>query len=443
VDDRRFQPRSMARRRPLVAAGAMAGLAAWITFALAGFVGAMIDGLSHGVVWAALLVLARPFVDDLLRPALGERAKLVSSICWLGLVPGVVLLTFIHAIEPPLVGGESGAGFALTGGPIAFVLVAVYSVADYVASLSLDRHPILGRVTAWLLGAACVGVVVALAFGAWRALHHPAPSAYLASLPEVSRVADRGMAPVSRTRAARIDAQGGYQSRAALAGTSLEAHRACRSGSCEVSLVRSEPSRSFAGGPIRASDAVKLPYVGELSLRSDEQNQLWVLLSDDRSLAAYHQASLERSDVTVSKIAASLSPERDWLWAALAGLGLAAFELRRRRQDERVLRAIEAGREATAGPGPWLSFTDGSGSERADADSPACAPGERVVVLGGSRSGAYRGGPDGQLSIARGTRAAAAGEVRDRLVAQQAAALASLLLMAAPLMTAVLVGLVL
>lgn len=446
----RAQPFDNLQSRSLFAAAVVVGLVAGATFLLGAIIGRAAV-ISPGVVWATLLVAARPLLDLALRRTFGERAPLLTSLTWASLLPWVALSTAVASIEPPLVASGAAAG-ALSavawGAPricVAALVVGGYAAAAFLTVLSVvvaGRD--LGRGVRGLLAGSVAVVLVLSIAGAVRSLEAAAPSEYAQQLARESRPAHVDLGEASRVVVTATQGPIAHAVTAPVSGTPLEVRRTCAPSGCLLAVAYAgEGSLPIARAASTASNAVALPYVGRLSIVADDANALWILRSDDRPVAAYRFGSLALTDVTVGGVAGSLGPEPAWLGAALAGLLVVAIELIRRRRLARLEQMAVAGKEAIAGPGGWLTLADGGAALRAPSSiADAWAPGTRVLLLGERAAEGYRGGRDVSAVLVRGGRRAFEATLRHRRSGHEAAALASLVVLAAPLVAAALAGLV-
>ncbi|MEZ4310467.1 MAG: hypothetical protein R3F14_20690 [Polyangiaceae bacterium] len=219
----------------------------------------------------------------------------------------------------------------------------------------------------------------------------------------------------------------------------LKVVQLCAEYHCELTLL---PAGEDAGPP---------PMPSSPQFWLDWDDSVWGVLSpteEDVFLHVGGKASVlrltdgryQRVDPTPKSVAARTSPPLAWLGTGLAGLFIVALIHLLRRRLRRRRSALLAARKGTLEADGRVTFEDGSVAQLEGPPALPCGP---VLVLGGSAGATYRHNETlSEKDMLTGTVDEHLEELRLRVLRYNAAAACVACLSAAPLVGALLVGLV-
>ncbi|MEZ4438421.1 MAG: hypothetical protein R3B72_05005 [Polyangiaceae bacterium] len=377
--------------------------------------------------------LAYSYLASLSSVALGERGRLAAAAALVGFAP-VVGLAAQRALESPLM----GAPLRSMSDATRVVLVALLglSAAGVVAFWwATRRRAPRTRVMHAVAQVAVVSCGALVLCALVDARGTPSPETYADSLPMVASLeGDLSGSRFAELRP-RLDELGaaGF----ALGRTCTPSPDGKSGGKCFVHVRRGERVRTI--GPL-------IERTAALRLHRDDAAQKVVLVANGLAVAAM-DAKLEHldwADLTAVAIAGSVSAPRSFIALALTSLVGALMLLARRRQLERRLALVAAGRAGTVDASGWAHLEDGSGARRLGQD---VAEGPVVLVESTStappgRSAAYRSHDDTVLTIHRGARSALMTELRVAVTTADVTALSVVVVLSTPLVVAALLGLI-
>jgi hypothetical protein len=477
------------------------GLAFTFTFAaLACVYGAMLaqGAVHHFYPLLAVPVLALAPLAYLLvftrriarQDALGPGHEPVTALLTAVAAPTFAALSNL-ALALPLVSTKTGRDGDFIGACEVLGLTALAVIVGLGGAITwLDRRP-----RAWLGPALATAAPLALVASAALVVAsllspRPAPDGYVASLPVLATVpepssgalavvailpepgsgARGGVEPASGARGGVEPGSGAHDGVESASGAHdgvepasgahdgvepasgahdgvepgpLTVTRQCVAGTCDAWV-----SRGPLTSPGRAPDR---RGAGPLLVRRDAAHDLWILdaslgraplFIDPAATAAFEGATLRRVAVRPRHLPGTLAPPAGWIVLAALGLALGLARLWPRRAARRQLAEILAAEAGTLDAGGFISLDRLGAPVRAPAGA-AVPPGPVLVVLeGAGTAGAYR--TDAAPPAARilaGTRDALAADAHRAAATCDARALAAVLVSAAPLATAWLLGL--
>lgn len=377
--------------------------------------------------WRTQAVLpANP--DRAFAVALGASGASVFVTAWLWILHGAPI--WVEALGDLV---ECGGPIPL--GPVAAVAALPWGIAlaETFASELPRLHPYLARV---VVAALAIAIAALSVVGLRRSVSHPTPGDHFARLPIVATLRAPSAAGLVETHPV------GPMTLTVGCPPSEESVR------CYVFLRRGSQGTLPANWPLRRemqSDVRNLTSVergATLQVLRHARRDLWIVQTPElhgspRAIAAFRGAGLERVDLSLRDFPGDYAPPSGWPIAALLGVALAAWWMRR----ARLVAPPPAGplADATLGNDGTLHLSGGTVLTTPPIVA-AVFPAGPVVIAAPTTGSAYRDG--GTATVVRaGTLAGWEALVRDERDVRHALAFSTLVLLGTPMVFAAFVRL--
>lgn len=434
----------MQRGPRLLTFAAASGFIACCAFILAYFVvHAAAPRAPAAPLLAMILLASLPILGWIGKWALGPRGFVAAALT-LAALSSMIALGVQHALSEPLIHASPqwcGTGRVMFEMTIPPAMLLAGAVLGLFSALVVTREgPGFDRkVHALVKAAAAIAAVLTIA-ATIRAARRPDTDHYMQSLPIVATVrAALGTPVVVPAEARRPNRRDAWQGPVNVYDAEVDdviLRRVCHEHQCRVGLVQRDT-------PVEdeLSDGWEIDDDKLVQVRRDPARLLWLVRTHgDRP---YQGSWLQRFDVHARDVARSVSPPRGWIIGAAFGLALAGAAYLFRRDAVARRSAILGGRAGTLDASGLITVEGDEHPLRA-APRQALDVGPVVVLPGPvAPGGVYRGDAAGAgARVACGTSEALLAAADARIANLDAFALAALALTVAPLVVAVMHGIV-